>query len=260
MFTTQKWQPIRFAKGIALFPRLSILALILFASTRLDAAYVTDSIPYGLDYPTGLFYNGDTVTIAVWAGSSSFMLSEVAGFDLTYSLTSHAVFPTSVTPDLSFSWIGDNDELQASATLDESSGRLTFSGLNASISRQGAGEIFRFSLICTSNGVSADELLVDGGGGGNVIIQVDDLGLRLQAPSDPAVMIYPNPSPGKVQVKGERFQKGAWVLMDLNGKELGRGTQFPINLRTLAIGQGQYVLLLRSDNGRYFDFVLSYEP
>lgn len=262
MISTLMWQPNRFANGTAIVSKLALITcayLLLSGLSPLFGAYETDSIPYGLTYPSGIFNEGDTVTIIIWAGDANTALEDVIGFDLSFELTTDAEFPTSISPDFSNSWITDGQEMEMTTTLNSTERTIEFDGHDVALTKEGDGEIARFSLICASNGLSAEGLLVNAGGG--VVIQIDDIGMRRgirQEAALPDVRIFPNPNPGTIYRSHPEIELSHWVLRDLHGKELLKGIHFPIDLRGSKLSQGRYSLALYDQEGNLTHTILSY--
>lgn len=265
MKSIYEWQPTRLAQGTYIVPTQTLFALffmicICFSTTK--AEYNTENIPYGLSYPEGTFDEGDVVTFTIWAGDANTTLSTVSGFDLSFSLTEHAVFPTSISPNLSGSWIAEGATLSTTTSLNETESTIHFYAADPSASQSGDGQIASFSLVCNSENVTAAQLLVNSGGG--IIIQIDDFVLRsgIAPPINPlhTIEIYPNPNPSKVLLKGSSESISHWILRDLYGKELARGQQFPIDLRLIGIPRGRYFLHVHSHTAEQKGFHLLYQP
>ncbi|MCB0854753.1 MAG: hypothetical protein KDD63_21170 [Bacteroidetes bacterium] len=236
------------ANGFPVVPSFTLIILI-FVSPQLRADYQTGNIPYGITIPGGNFNEGDTIPVSIWAGSSSQSLENVSGFDLAFTLTEYVVFPSHVSLDFSKSWI--SQEMNYTVGLDSEHMAISFLAIDSTLSMEGYGEIARFKLICAVNNVSGSQLLE--GSGGGVIIQIDDLGLRRSNPvkdhTNSFHVIYPNPTSGKVFWKGDVSTISHWILRDLYGKELARGVQFPIDIRSYLLPQGQYYLDLNFSSG-----------
>lgn len=265
MKSTMHWQPTRHAHGSSMLSNLSFIALLflnLFCYNLAKADYDTSTIPYGFSFPSGTFEEGDLVSIGIWAGNSNEVLHHVGGFDLKFYLTEHAVFPNSVQLSFVNSWITGGEEMPYSTLLDPDNLAINFHALDTELSESGYGEIARFTLICNTNGVSAQQMMASMGGG--IIIQIDDLGTRLgrniheNAPL--SFNVYPNPNQGKIIIEDQASQMSHWILRDVYGKELREGTQLRINFEDIGLPPGIYVLSLRTRDGRYVNKKLSYSP
>lgn len=258
-------QPTRHANGSSMLSNLSLTALFFLSllwHTQVQANYLTSQIPYGLSFPSGTFQVGDVVSIGVWAGNSSQALDHVAGFKLVYNLTQHASLPSSPSINFNNSWVSGGQSFPGNIVFDSLTQKMTLSALDLGTSISGYGEIARFSLICKTNGVSAQQMLA--GFGGGIIIQIDDLGTRfgrnIHEDVNASFSVYPNPSQGKIIIQDEISHMSHWILRDLYGKELSRGDQLRINLQRLNLSPGTYFLRIWTHDGKYVSKKLSYSP
>lgn len=265
MKSTLMWLPIWHANENLLVSKTLLLFSfvgLLFSSHPSLAAYKTSEIPYGITYPSGLFQAGDTVELIVWAGDAQTPLSSVSGFDLTFTLTEDAVFPTTFSPDLSNSWIGDEQTLTVTTTLDSAAKIIDVRAEEETLAMDGHGEIFRFTIICATNEVSAEDLLVSSGGG--IIITIDDYGFRKPAPEESdhgdALQLYPNPTSNHIYFSGPVESVQYWVLRDLYGKERAKSRSYPVALNSYALTEGYYILEVFLQSGVRVKSKIIYRP
>jgi hypothetical protein len=217
-----------------------LCASFLLLSNCLFASLPTDSLDYGVSYPGGTFDAEESITYTVWLGLESVPQDSVVGFDLSFELTDDAIFPSSLSPDFSTSWIADGDSMTVSVTLNESTRSLRIEAERLSGSRSGHGCIVTFTLKSASNQVTADQLL--NGMGSGSIITIDDWPGRRAFVDMPALKAYPNPSNGRMTVQGLTADALPLTLFDLSGRQVASFRQAHFDLRRLGLRPGVYCL------------------
>ncbi|MEZ4848729.1 MAG: T9SS type A sorting domain-containing protein [Bacteroidia bacterium] len=243
---------------------LCFLVLGTFVSgvnNSLFASISTDSIPYGISYPSGPFNADDSVTFKVWAGSQAEPLDTVAGFELTFTLTEYAVFPSSLTPDFTNSWVADGDEMSVSVELNPEFKTIRISAQRVSGSKDGYGELFSFTLVSAVNQITPD-LMLDGAGGG-IIITIGDVILRKSAPEIEELvdlLIYPNPTQGKVIISSEGPSVNDIQILDQWGRQVVQTDELALNLRQKGLVPGRYWLKIGLEGGMIISKLLIYSP
>ncbi|MEL6673355.1 MAG: T9SS type A sorting domain-containing protein [Bacteroidota bacterium] len=234
---------------------------LLISPMGLRASIPTEDIPYGVTYPGGSFSSGETVTLAVWAGSTSEPLDSVSGLDLTFELTEDAVFPTALSLDWSQSWLATGTTMDVTITLDEEAKTIRIQASRAAGYRSGDGELFSFSLITATSISSANQLMLNSGSG--IIITIDDLIMRQAAPQGVAsvsLSLYPNPAQDKLITALAHGEMAYLEIWDAQGRRLVRTEKPVLQLRALGLTPGRYWVRAHTTSGEVVTKPLLLQP